>query len=67
MHDVFFCEVADYNFVHVVLCVTASVLVLPSVLGQQFGPLWTVWMCWHLTGHAYRPNWWRRVRGRQQR
>jgi len=67
MHDLFFSEVADYNFVHVVLCVTAWVLVLPLVLGQQYGPFQTVWMCWQLTRHAYRPNWWRSERRKQQR
>jgi hypothetical protein len=42
MHGVFFSEIADYSFVHVVLCVTAWVLVLSLVLGQQYGPFWTV-------------------------
>jgi hypothetical protein len=67
MYDVFFSDIADYNFVHVVLCVTAWDLVLSLVLGQQYGPFRTVWMCWQLTWHAYRPNWRRSERGRQQR
>jgi len=66
-HDVFFLEVADYNFVHVVLCVTAWVLVLPLVLGQQYGPFQTVGMGWQLTRHAYRFSWGRSERGKQQR